>query len=174
MRIAAALFALVLVAVAPAEFVQDRALTSAVIAAGGGGARFHTSTLFHALAGSLAGAEFMKLRLQFGRAKVAVFSDVFEFTVNDYQVLAKTQHLDIRVAPSPDPRDPKALAAALLRDADAAGTYDVDLLLDRMLGAKMHAHVRADVERRFGADANERYRAVLLQSLLDMKRANHL
>lgn len=174
--ISTALFAVTLLAVGPAPTgpPQDLALTSAVIDAGGGSARFRTTTLFRSLAGGLAGAEFLKLRMQFGREGVAVFSDVFEFTVNDFQTLAQTRHLDVRVTASPNPHNPKALAAALLRDAGAGNSYSVDVLLDRMLGSDLHGQIRTDVERRFGAGASGRYSAVLLQALLDMKRANHL
>lgn len=148
--------------------VPDVALRSAVIQAGGGPRSFDTDTLFHALAGRLAGPEFTKLRFQYGRARVDQFMRVFNFIVADLGDTAP-------VAPRPDPHDAKALAAALLDGAKLPdGTYSVDHLLDRLLSGHDRARIAADVKGTLGNDADASYHVVMLQALQDMKRANHL
>ncbi len=150
-------------------------LTVALIEAGGGAQHYDTVTLIHSLAGHLAGVELWHLRLVFGRQKVGSFLSVFNFAVKDIVTTFHDAHIDLNVSPSPDPHDGHALCAALIAQAlQPDGNLDVDLLLDHMLSAGAHAHVRTDIARAYGAEGERNFRAVLLQSLRDMRRANHL
>ena len=151
------------------------ALTVSVMQAGGGPQHFRTMTLFRALAGPLAGAERFRLRMMFGNRSVASFEQVFDFMVSDLVSSSKRERVVFPAVPAPDPRDAKALAAALLAGATVSpGTYSVNVLLDRLLSHSLHLRISADIARRYGAASEENYRRVLLQALLDMKRANHL
>lgn len=162
----------VLPAAAPAP---DYGLAEAVIQAGGGAAHFDTTTLFRALAGRLAGPELFRLRTMFGRRNLASFLDAFQFTVVDFDRIARRDGIALPASPVPDPRDAKALAAALVRTAVTPdGKYSVTQLLDRLLSQRIHAEVAADLDRRFGAGSDANYGRILSQTIDDMKRANGL
>lgn len=161
----------------PGAGVQEPnvALTVAVIDAGGGAQHYDTVALFHTLAGHLAGAEFIKLRMQNGKGNVESFLSVFNFAVQDIVATFKDEHVNMNVSPEPDPHDGKALAAALVAQAsDSLGTLSVDVMLDHMLSPGAHSRVRSDIQKKFGMPSDDNYRMILLQTLQDMKRAYHL
>jgi hypothetical protein len=146
-----------------------------VIEAGGGAQHYDTVALFHTLAGHLAGLELMRLRMQFGKANVASFLTVFNFAVRDIVMTFGDERVNMNVTPAPDPHDGKALSAALVAQATrTGGSLDVDTMLDHLLSPGAHARVRSDIVKKFGTPGDDNFRAVLLQTLEDMKRANHL
>lgn len=167
--------ALALVCFSAAAPPPDYGLAASVIQAGGGAERFDTTTLFRALAGHLAGAELFRLRAMFGRRNVASFLDAFQFTVKDFDRIARRDGIALPPSPMPDPHDSKALASALLRSGTTAdGSYSVPQLLDHLLSQRIHAEVAADLDRRLGAGADSNYAHILAQAIADMKRANGL
>ena len=152
----------------------DDPTAAALVVAGNGPQNFETGALFEALAGHMASAEWTKLRFQFGSHKVTTFSDVFAFVVTDVvEVDAKS---GVQLSPAiAGPHAGKPLAAAVVRDATTPdGSLDVDTLFQRLLACDRAMHVRADLERHFAATDVADYRAVLLQSIRDMKRYNNL
>lgn len=151
------------------------ALTVAVIDAGGGAEHYDTVALFRTLAGHLAGAELLRLRMQYGKANVASFLSVFNFMMGDIVTTFRDQHVEMNVTPAPDPHDGKALAAALLAQAAKPdGTLSTDAMLDHLLSPGLNSRIRSDTEKKFGVPSYDNYRTILLQTLADMKRANHL
>jgi len=159
---------------AAADPAPNVALTVAVIDAGGGTQHYDTVQLFGRLAGRLAGPELTRLRFQYGKRNVASFLSVFDFAVKDIVLGFRDRHVNMDIAPLPDPRDGRALSAALVTQASRAdGTLDVDTMLDRLLAPAGRERVRNDIDKSFGTEADRNFRAILLQSLQDMKRANH-
>ena len=162
--------ALALVALPAAAPPPDYGLAAAVIQAGGGAAHFDTTTLFRALAGRLAGAELFRLRAMFGRRNVSSFLDAFQFTVQDFDRIARRDGIEL--PPSPPP-DSKVLARALLLSGTTAdGSYSVAQLMDHLLSQRIHTEVAADLDRRLGSGADANYAHILAQAIADMKRAN--
>lgn len=165
--------ALALVCLPAAAAAPDYPLAEAVIQAGGGAAHFDTTALFRTLAGRLAGPELFRLRGMYGRRNVAAFLDAFQFTVHDFDRIARRDGVALPASADPDPHDAKALATALVRTGTAAdGRFSVPQLLDRLLSQRIHAEISADLDRRFGAGADANYGNILGQVMADMKRAN--
>ena len=67
-----------------------------------------------------------------------------------------------------------ALSKAMLHSAAAPGGYSIDVLLDNLLSPDVHAEIDRDLRSAFGPEGDDVYHAILLQALLDMKRANRL
>jgi hypothetical protein len=148
----------------------DLALTLSMVTAGGGPGSFDSKKLIGVLAGDKTQAEVQSLSLKFGPDNVASFLKVFDFVVNDALRLAQQGGVALPSTPNPDPKDGKALAAALYqRGVVPGGNFDVEYMLDGLVSHPIHVQVMNDIDAKFGAPADGNYHAVLTQAMMDLK-----
>ena len=149
----------------------DLALTSALVAAGGGPEHFSSAKLFKVVTGSLAAPEAAKLTKQFGAADVANTFAVFDFAIDDVIRVATAKHIALP-PPAPDPADAKALAVALYgAGITDRGTWDVGYMLERLITHPIHHVIMADIDAKFGSPTNGTFHMVLAQMMDDLAMA---
>jgi hypothetical protein len=145
-------------------------VTLSMIVAGGGPSDFKTAALVGVLAGDKAGPEVAKLKKQFGDEQVASFLKTFDFVVADSLKIVKEKNVALPSTPMPDPKDGKALAAALWGAGQTGKGFNVEVMLDRAVSHPIHTQVMLDIDKEPGlglaADAN--YHAVLTQAMKDL------
>jgi hypothetical protein len=150
----------------------DLPLTAAMIAAGGGPATFDAAKLVHTLAGSRTDGEVKKLTANYGAENVKSFLAVFDFVVADALAPTATNAIVLPTTPEPDPKDGKALAAALYKAGlGPDGRYDVEYLLDTLLTHGIHVRIMDDVDAKFGRTADANYHIVFMQAMNDLRDA---
>ena len=72
--------------------------------------------------------------------------------------------------PEPDPKDGKALAAALYTDGMAPdGAFSVEYMLDHLVTHPIHVQVMKDIDAKYGPSADAAYHVVTLQIFQDLK-----
>jgi hypothetical protein len=152
----------------------DYALTSAVIAAGGGPADFDAQKLIGALTGNgaLTQSEMASLTKRFGVDDVASFVRTFDYAITDSLAQATAAGIELPPTPMPDPGDGKALSAALYAAGVAPhGGYDVEYMLDALMTHVIHVAVMNDIDANpeLGPRADANYHAVLGQTMQDLK-----
>ncbi|GAC1523850.1 MAG: hypothetical protein NVS2B3_19410 [Vulcanimicrobiaceae bacterium] len=144
------------------------ALTSALVAAGGGPEHFSSAKLFKVVTGALAAPEAAKLTKQFGAADVASTFAVFDFAIDDVIRVATAKHIALP-PPSPDPADAKALAVALYgAGMTDRGTWDVGYMLEHLITHPIHHVIMADIDAKFGSPTNGTFHMVLAQMMHDL------
>jgi hypothetical protein len=144
--------------------------TLALVIAGGGPSAFDSAKLVGVLAGDKTQAEVASLQQKFGADNVKSFLTVFTFVVNDSLKYVKAANIALPSTPSPDPKDGKALAAALYKlGITPAGTFDVEYMLDGLVSHPIHVTVMNDIDAKFGTAADANYHAVLTQAMTDLK-----
>jgi hypothetical protein len=149
----------------------DLALTLSMIVAGGGPAHFKTTTLVGTLAGAQAKAEVAKLTKQFGAKKLQSFLTVFDFVVADSLKIVTAKKIPLPKQPNPNPKDGKALSAALYTAGVAGGGYNVEVMLDKLVSHPIHVQVMDDIDAKYGRLADANYHVILTQAVLDLKAA---
>jgi hypothetical protein len=149
----------------------DLPLTLSMVVAGGGPAQFKTTTLVGVLAGANTQAEVAKLTKQFGGDKVASFLTVFDFVVNDSLKIVGEKKIALPPAPQPDPKNGKALSAALYGAGAMDGRYNVEVMLDKLVSHPIHVQVMDDIDAKYGSPADANYHIVLTQAVMDLKAA---
>jgi hypothetical protein len=144
-------------------------VTVAMVAAGGGSGGFDSTKLVAVLAGDKTQAEVGSLKQKFGADGVKSFLNVFTFVVD--QSLRYVYGAKITLpSPSPDPKDGKALAAALYKlGVTPSGRFDVEYMLDGLVSHDIHLRVMDDIDAKYGAAADQNYHAVLTQAMMDLK-----
>lgn len=150
----------------------DLALTSAMVAAGGGADHFSSVKLFAVITGEQRTAEAKKLTEQFGAADVANTFAVLDFAVNDVIDIVREKHIALP-APSPDPADAKALGVALYRAGlTSGGTWDVGYMLEHLITHPIHHVIMHDIDAKFGSEHNGSFHIVLAQMMHDVSIAD--
>jgi len=145
-------------------------LTLSMIIAGGGPKDFDSTTLVGVLAGDKTQAEVQSLTQKFGADNVKSFLTVFNFVVNDALKYVTEAKVALPTTPSPDPKDGKALAAALYKQGvNPSGRFDVEYMLDGLVTHPIHVKVMDDIDAKYGAAADANYHAVLTQAMTDLK-----
>ncbi|HYW54449.1 MAG TPA: hypothetical protein VE826_10790 [Dongiaceae bacterium] len=152
----------------------DLPLTLSMIVAGGGPAHFKSTTLVGTLAGAQTKAEVAKLTKQFGAKQVSSFLTVFDFVVADSLKIVTQKKIPLPKQPKPNPKDGKALSAALYTAGVANGDYNVENMLDHLVSHPIHVQVMDDIDKKYGRDADGNYHAILTQAVLDLKAAYKL
>ena len=145
-----------------------------MIVAGGGPAHFKSTTLVGTLAGAQTKAEVAKLTKQFGAKQVSSFLTVFDFVVADSLKIVTQKKIPLPKQPKPNPKDGKALSAALYTAGVANGDYNVENMLDHLVSHPIHVQVMDDIDKKYGRDADGNYHAILTQAVLDLKAAYKL
>jgi hypothetical protein len=144
--------------------------TLALIEAGGGPAKFSTVTAFGVLADGKAAAEEAKLIKQYGKPAFGQFIKTFDFVISDSLAIVTKDKVALPSAPVPDPKNGKALAAALYADGTASdGTFSVEYMLDHLVSHPIHVQVMKDIDTKYGTAADAAYHAVLLEIMTDLK-----
>lgn len=144
--------------------------TLSMIVAGGGPANFKTVTLVGVLAGAKTDAEVASLKKKFGDAQVGTFLKTFEFVVSDSLKIVKEKNVALPSKPDPDPKDGKALAAALWGAGQTGEGFNVEVMLDRAVSHPIHDQVMTDIDKDpgLGLAADATYHAVLNQAMHDL------
>jgi len=143
-------------------------VTLSMIVAGGGPKDFQTTTLVGVLAGPKANAEVASLTQKFGAAKVGNFVKVFKFVVDDSLKIVTEKHIALPSTPNPDPKDGKALSAALWGAGQTGQGFNVEVMLDRAVSHPIHDQVMKDIDAKYGIAADADYHAVLNQAMHDL------
>jgi hypothetical protein len=147
----------------------DLPVTVSMVVAGGGPTSFDSTKLVGVLAGDKTQAEVASLQQKFGADNVTSFLTVFTFVVNDALKYVTEAKISLP-APAPDPKDGKALAAALYKlGVNPAGNFDVEYMLDGLVSHPIHVKVMDDIDAKYGAAADGNYHAVLTQAMMDLK-----
>jgi len=149
-------------------------LTLSMIVAGGGPAHFQSTTLVGTLAGPATKAEVAKLTKQFGAQRVQSFLTVFNFVVSDSLRLVNEKKIALPKTPNPNPKDGKALSAALYTAGVEDGRYNVEIMLDHLVSHPIHVQVMDDIDAKYGRTADSYYHIILTQAVLDLKAAYKL
>lgn len=147
--------------------------TLSLVVAGGCPTDFKTTTLVGVLAGSNANAEVAGLTKQFGAPTVKQFITTFDFVIADTLRLVKENNIVLPAAPVPDPKDGKALSAALYNAGvdGTTGTYNVEYMLDNLVSHPLHVQIMKDIDAKYGVAADANYHIALLQVMKDLKAA---
>ena len=144
-------------------------LTVSMVVAGGGPSSFDSVKLVGVLAGDKTQAEVASLTQKFGADNVKSFLTVFNFVVDDALKYVTAAKISLP-GPSPDPKDGKALAAALYKQGvTPAGHFDVEYMLDGLVSHDIHVNVMDDIDAKYGQQADGNYHAVLTQAMMDLK-----
>jgi hypothetical protein len=144
--------------------------TLALVVAGGGPAHFSTVTAFGVLADGTAAAEEAKLIKQYGKPGFFQYIKTFNFVINDSLKIVTAAKVKLPAAPAPDPKDGKALAAALYTDGvDKMGKFSVEYMLDHLVTHPVHVQVMKDIDAKYGLPADAAYHAVTLTIFKDLK-----
>lgn len=150
----------------------DLALTSTMIAAGGGAAHFSSQTLFLNLAGPSASAEAASLTRQYGAGNVKQFFVTFDSFVDRAIGVVQQQHIAL---PAPGPERGADLARLLY----AAGVmpdqrYDVGYMIEHLLSRQMHITLMQQVnaDPSIGPQQNAEFHVILTSAMQDLHRAN--
>jgi hypothetical protein len=153
----------------------DLPLTLSMVMAGGGPSNFHTTTLVGVLAGKDADAEVAKLTKQYGEENVKAYLTTFDFVVNDALKRATEAGVKFPSAPSPDPKDGKALTVALYKAGiDPSTGFNVEYMLDHLVSHPIHDQVMDDIDAKYGKTADGIYHSVTLVVFQDLKKAYNL
>ena len=99
---------------------------------------------------------------------------VFDFVVSDSLKIVTQKKIPLPKQPKPDPKDGKALSAALYTAGVAGGDYNVENMLDHLVSHPIHVQVMDDIDKKYGRDADGNYHAILTQAVLDLKTAYKL
>ena len=150
------------------------ALTLSMVEAGGGPNNFSSATLLKTLAGPLFDAEVAKLGKQYGKDQIAIFLKTFDFVVSDSLKIVTEKKVALPAQPSPNPKDGKALAAALWNAGQTGQGFNVEVMLDRLVSHPIHAQVMTDIDAKYGLAADAQYHAILTTAMKDLASAYRL
>jgi hypothetical protein len=149
-------------------------LTLSMVEAGGGPSSFNTVTLLKTLTGPLFDAEVAKLTKQYGKDQVAQFLKTFDFVVNDSLRIVTVKKVQLPSQPEPNPKDGKALAAALWAAGQSGEGFNVELMLDRLVSHPIHLQVMTDIDGKYGLAADAQYHTILTTAMKDLAGTYHL
>lgn len=152
----------------------DLPLTLSMIVAGGGPKNFQTVTLLKVLTGNLFDAEVAKLTKQYGQDQVGQFLKTFDFVVNDSLRIVTMKKVALPNAPSPDPSNGPALAAALWKAGQSGEGFNVEVMLDRLVSHPIHLQVMKDIDAKYGLGVDAQYHAILTTAMKDLAAAYKL
>jgi len=150
------------------------AVTLSMVEAGGGPNNFSTATLLKTLTGPLFDAEVAKLTKEYGQAQVGQFLKTFDFVVTDSLRIVSEKKIALPSQPNPNPKDGKALAAALWQAGQSGEGFNVEVMLDRAVSHPIHVTVMKDIDAKYGLAADAQYHAILTTAMKDLAAAYHL
>lgn len=148
-------------------------VTAALVAAGGGPAKFSTAAALTSMLGApTVKAEVAKLSKQYGAAEVTLWLKTFDFAVDDSLKIATAAGIKL---PAADPKmTGKALATTLATaGTDKDGYFQIELLLDKAVSHKIHVQVMNDIDKApgLGKKADLDYHLISNQAFFDVAQA---
>ena len=144
--------------------------TAALVAAGGGPEDFtFAAALVSMLGEDAVNAEVAKLTKQYGEEKVQAFISGMTFAVKDG--LKRATEAGVTLPAAPANLTGTALAKALVEAGTVDGTFWAGRLFDVALSHKIHNQVMADIEAKFGREADENAHRLLNQAMYDVAQA---
>lgn len=143
-------------------------VTLSMVEAGGGPANFNSVNLVKDLTGPKFNAEVGKLTAEYGKQKVGNFLQVFNFIVADTLKIVTADHVALPSSPSPNPKNGKALAAALWGAGQTGHGFSVEVMLDRAVSHPIHDRVMSDIDKKYGIAADADYHAILNTAMHDL------
>jgi hypothetical protein len=149
-------------------------VTLSMIEAGGGPKDFSSATLLKVLTGPLFDPEVAKLTKHYGKDQLGQFLRTFDFVVADSLRIVTEKKVALPSAPAPNPKDGKALAAALWSAGQTGEGFNVEVMLDRAVSHPIHLQVMKDIDAKFGLAADAQYHAILTTAMKDLAAAYHL
>ena len=139
-----------------------------LVTAGGAPGHFSIVKALTAMAGATtANAEVAKLTKQYGSAKVASFVTVQNFAVNDAVKVATAAGVKF---PSPMLHG-AALAKRVVGLGLINGTYYEGTQLDHLVTHGIHERVMADIDQKYGTEADGNYHRIADQAHYDLAQA---
>jgi hypothetical protein len=149
------------------------AVTAALVAAGGGPAKFSTATALTTMLGATTvKAEVGKLTKQYGAADVALWLKTFDFAVSDGLKIATAKGVKL---PAPDPKMTGTMLAMTLVKAGTTsdGTFQIEFLLDKAVSHPIHVQVMDDIDAsaQLGKKADLQYHEISNQAFYDVAQA---
>jgi hypothetical protein len=139
-----------------------------LVTAGGAPGHFSIVKALTAMAGAkTANAEVAKLTKQYGAAKVGSFVAVQNFAVNDAVKLATAAGVKF---PSPMLHG-AALAKRVVGLGLINGTYYEGTQLDHLVTHGIHERVMADIDQKYGTEADGNYHRIADQAHYDLAQA---
>ena len=145
------------------------AVTSALVAAGGGAGHYSTAKALTSMVGpKLVQAEVAKLTGQYGKDKVGSWLKVGDFAVDDALTIATKAGVKL---PKPTLKG-KALASALVQaGVGKDNAFYVELLLDKAVSHKIHDQVMDDIDKKYGGTTDAQYHRISNQAFVDLAHA---
>jgi len=147
-------------------------VTAALVAAGGGPAKYSTATALVAMVGKpTVDAEVAKLTKQYGAPAVTAWLKTFDFAVGDALKIATGKGIKL---PAPDPKlTGKSLATTLVTAGTADGTFQIEFLLDKAVSHGIHVQVMDDIDANaaYGKKADLQYHEISNQAFYDVAQA---
>ncbi|HXW50609.1 MAG TPA: hypothetical protein VEJ41_01360 [Candidatus Acidoferrales bacterium] len=147
------------------------AVTSSLVAAGGGAANYSTAKALTSMLGAATvNAEVAKLTKQYGADKVNLWLKTFDFAVNDSLKIATAAGITLP-APTLSGKD---LATTLVKAGTAPdGTFQIEYLLDKAVSHKIHVQVMLDIDKEpgLGKQADLDYHLISNQAFYDVAQA---
>jgi len=147
------------------------ALTSQMLYAGGGVAKFSSHTLFLYLAGPHAGDEAQSLVKRFGASNVEQFFGTFDEFVRLAAVQIQKQHIAL---PTASPVSGPVLAQQLYQAAIMPDNrFDVGYMLEHLLSRPIHVTLMNEVNANpaFGSAKNASFHVILTAAMQDLYKA---
>ncbi len=148
-------------------------VTSALVAAGGGAAKYSTAAALVSMLGAdTVNSEVAKLTTQYGKDEVTTWLKTFDFAVADSLKIATAAGVTLP-APSSDLTG-VALAKTLVSAGTAPdGTFQIEFLLDKAVSHKIHVQVMNDIDANpdLGKLADLRYHEISNQAFYDVAQA---
>jgi hypothetical protein len=149
----------------------DLALTSSMIAAGGGPAHFSSQKLFLFVAGPSANTEAASLTKRYGAKNVQQFFVTFDSFVDRAVGIVEQKHIAL---PPPDHENGEHLARSLYAAGVMPdGRYDVGYMIEHLLSRKMHVALMQEVnaDPAIGPQQNAEFHIILTSAMQDLHRA---
>ncbi len=145
--------------------------TAALVRAGGGAANFSfAKALVSMLGEDTVNAEVAKLQKQYGKDKVAAFISGMDFAVN--AGLKRATEAGVTLPEPPADLTGTALAKALVQaGVTSDGTFWSGYLFDKALSHQIHNQVMADIDVKFGHEADQNTHRILNQAMYDVAQA---
>jgi len=147
------------------------AVTSSLVAAGGGAGDYSTATaLTNMLGAETVKAEVGKLTKQYGADAVTQWLKTFDFAVKDALKIATAAGVKLPEATLSG----KDLAVTLVKAGTAPdGTFQIEFLLDKAVSHKIHNQVMDDIDANpsLGKKANLDYHRISNQAFYDVAQA---
>jgi hypothetical protein len=143
---------------------QNGALLSAVVVLGGDVEHFSAARFRKAIE-TEEGER--RLTASVGVQAIGRFDRVFTFVVMDSLETMRRHGVKLP-APDPDPKNVRAVAAALYRAGLQDGSFTVERLFDVLFSPGAHAHAMLSVARTYGVEGETAYHVVFAKLVSDI------